>query len=132
MNTLFNLTNCLCRLHIRHCTANNLAASIFKTKNLFNSCINILCLCICHRLNQNRITAANHTVSYSYFFCKFSNLLCILFHFYPSHINDFSLENLYNIAKQNEYHKNEEENNSCDMNDCLFFFWHRLAPHCFN
>ena len=32
----------------------------------------------------------------------------------------------------NEYHKNEEENNSCDMNDCLFFFWHRLAPHCFN
>ena len=27
--------------------------------------------------------AANHTVSYSYFFCKFSNLLCILFHFLP-------------------------------------------------
>ena len=51
-------------------------------------------------------------------------------------LNIISTENLILINKiinlGKDLMKNEEENNSCDMNDCLFFFWHRLAPHCFN
>ena len=72
MDLLLDLLQCLCRLHRRHGTPDDIAAQILQFMNLGYGCCNILCLCICHRLDCHRISSADGNVSDMNYFCMIS------------------------------------------------------------
>ena len=52
--------------------ADNFTTDFCQLLNLCHRCRNILCLCICHRLNRNRMISSNPSVSNLYFLCDMS------------------------------------------------------------
>ena len=68
MNLFLDFLQCLCGLHCRHRTADDLAACCLQLKNLLYCCLHIFCLCVCHRLDKNRIASSNLSVSDLYYF----------------------------------------------------------------
>ena len=63
MYLAFNLRQGSSRLHCRHCHTDNIAARVLQRQNLLDGRLHILCFRITHRLDQNRIAAADLTFS---------------------------------------------------------------------
>ena len=73
MNSFFYLCECFRRLHRRHSAADNVASCCLQCQYLGNCRLHILCLCICHRLNGNRISSANLAIPNLNYLCLFSS-----------------------------------------------------------
>ena len=95
MNLLLNLCKSFGSFHCWNSTANDLASSLLKSKNLFDRLFHIFCLCICHRLDGNWIASSNLNISNRNYSCLIS---CI-------HANPPLHENLYNILIHYKYHQ---------------------------
>ena len=64
-----NLCNRLGCLQIRHRTPDDVTACFGKPPNLRHCRRHVVCFRVGHRLNQNRISAADHPVPNVYYFC---------------------------------------------------------------
>ena len=71
-NLLFDLFQCTRSFLCRNCTSYNIASCCSQSLNLCHSCPHIFCFCICHGLDQDRISASDHPVADLYHFCMFS------------------------------------------------------------
>ena len=66
------LGECFRRLHGRDSAADDLAAGIFELSDLGDSRLKILCLRVGHRLDSDRVSSSDDSVSDSNFFCMIS------------------------------------------------------------
>ena len=71
-NLLFDLFQCTRSFLCRNCTSYNIASCCSQSLDLCHSCPHIFCFCICHGLDQDRISASDHPVADLYHFCMFS------------------------------------------------------------
>ena len=72
MDLLMNLFQTFCRLHCWYCTTDNITASLLQCQDLSYCLFYIFSFCICHGLDQDRISTTDHPVSYLYNFCMIS------------------------------------------------------------
>ena len=71
-NLLFDLFQCTRSFLCRNCTSYNIASCCSQSLDLCHSCPHIFCFCICHRLDQDRISASDHPAADLHRFCMFS------------------------------------------------------------
>ena len=97
---LFDLGQCLRRLHSRHGAADNITSGSGKRLNLRHSCSHVLRLCICHGLDQDRIASADHPVANFHYFC---------------HLFAFLSEQLADIVKKCKEHECKQQHHANKM-----------------
>ena len=71
-NLLFNLLQCPRSFLRRNCTSYNIASCRGQSLDLCHGSLHIFCFCICHRLDQDRISASDHPAADLHRFCMFS------------------------------------------------------------
>src|SRR3990172_8950387 len=69
MNSLLNVSNGCNRISVRHCNTNYFTPCILKPLYLGNCGADIPCICIGHRLDNNRRTAPNQNIANLYLPC---------------------------------------------------------------
>jgi len=84
VDLFLDLTECLGSFHCRNCTADDLTSCRLQFKDLTDSCLHIFCLGICHRLDKDRVSSSDLSVSYLYYLCM------VAIHKFPSILSYFT------------------------------------------